>query len=154
MKNIITKVLRYVFALAGIHAVTACYGTPYTEFEVKCDVVDKETHQQVKGIQLTFGTLYSIIDEEGNKVERFSQEKEPLPYNGGVIKKRWTHFSPTNDELHIKLEDIDATDNVQYKDSIYTVSMTKKKEMKLFSSSWYRGTYVADVTLEAEQVKQ
>lgn len=161
MKDIITRISRWLLAAIGVAAVSGCdgdggflpapeYGVPYASFEVKCTMVDSETGAPVKGVRMAAGIFDPYIDEHGNAIEYI--KAEGIESEGGRYTfNGYTDIGELN-ELQIKLTDPDPEKDGHYKDSVYVVPIQKLKDPEK-DDNWYIGTYGADVTLEAEQVK-
>lgn len=163
MKELLNKATRWTLAALGVGTAASCdgpiwgaveYGTPHCNFEVKCKVIDAESGKAVKGIKLSPGYAYTYTDEEGKRVEGFepysdaTQTADGLFEMKGVIHAGHGEF----DELHIRLTDSDPAADGHYKDSIYVISLEKIRDAEK-GSHWNAGTYGADVTVEAEPVK-
>lgn len=163
MRNLIVKLCHRLLAFMGLAGAFSCdggglgfigkdeYGTPHCNFEVKCKVIDSETKSPVKGVVLTPGHAYSHPDENGEKKEDF------FPYSAetsveGAVEMKGTIYAGDYDEIHIRLTDPDPAADGHYRDTIYVVPMEKIKDAEK-GSHWNAGTFGADVTLEAEQVK-
>lgn len=167
MRDIITKISRWVLAAMGFAAVSGCdgeggflpapeYGVPHASFEVKCTMVDSETGAPVKGVKLAAGHNYTFTDENGETRTEFYAINEGTEQENGIYEL----YGITSigqgeyDEIHIRLTDPDPAANGHYKDSIYVVPMQKIKDKdKDKDDHWSDGTYGSEVTLEAEQVK-
>lgn len=154
MKNLFIKFCRVVLPILGFSSLLSCegliinnmvdHGVPHSTFKVKCKVVDSKTKNPVRGIILTPGErdrgdndIFIAISEgvEGDSEGNF--------YLNGICYYNY-------DELHVKLIDLDPLKDGSYKDTIYVVPLTKIRDSK---ENWNKGTYGANVTLEAEQVK-
>lgn len=155
MRNIITKISRWILAAMGFAAVSGCngdgtggimpapeYGVPVASFEVKCTMTDKETGAPVKGVTMTAGGSYTENDGNGNEVERDYICAEAVEHEGGIYIMNGYEDIGSADELQVKLTDPYPEKDGHYKDSIYVVKTDKIDHV-----------FVADVTLEAEQVK-
>ena len=165
MRNIITKISRWVLAAMGFAAVSGCdgeggfmpapeYGVPHASFEVKCTMVDSETGAPVKGVKMATGDTYTFTDENGEAVTEFYEMCEGTERENGVYELYGIKDIGAGeyDEIHIRLTDPDPAADGHYKDSIYVVPMNKIKD-KDKNDNWSVGTYGTEVTLEAEQVK-
>lgn len=164
MKEILIKVCRWALAITGLAAAASCddgpiwgaveYGTPHCDFQVKCRVTDAESGTAVKGVKLTPGYAYTYTNEDGEKVDGFEPYADAVETEDGVFEMNGQIYISNGeyDELHVKLTDLDPAVDGHYKDSIYVVSLEKIKDAPK-GSHWNDGTYGADVTVEAEQVK-
>jgi len=164
MKEIFIKVCRWALAITGLAAAASCddgpiwgaveYGTPHCDFQVKCRVTDAESGAAVKGVKLTPGYAFTYTDENGKEVDGFEPYADAVETGDGAFEMSGKIFISDGgyDELHVKLTDLDPAADGHYKDSIYVVPMVKIKDAEK-GSHWNDGTYGADVTIEAEQVK-
>ena len=164
MKEIISRMCRWTLAMLGVSGVTACnesgggfhdypvmYGTPYCSYEVKCRVIDSETKTPVKGVRLVTGLPDSFtLDDNGNIVKEFSPWDEAVEKgDGGYLM---TGSMAMGESIAVKLEDLDPSAEGHYRDTIYVIPLEKIKESE--NGAWDMGTYGADVTVEAKQIKQ
>lgn len=162
MRDIIIKVCSWLLTAMGLGAISGCnglpfipkseYGTPHCSYEVKCRVVDSEKGSPVKGVKLTPGLKYTATDEAGNKVEQFYPMTEGEISDEGYFEMAGKKYDGEYDELHIRMTDPDPEKDGHYKDSIYVVDLTKIREADK-KDHWSAGTYGADVTLKAEEMK-
>lgn len=164
MKEIISRMCRWALAMLGVSGVTACnesgggfhdspvmYGLPYCSYEVKCRVIDSETKTPVKGVRLVTGLPDSFtLDDNGNIVKEFSPWDEAVEKgDGGYLM---TGSMAMGESIAVKLEDLDPSADGHYRDTIYVIPLEKIKESE--NGAWDMGTYGADVTVEAKQIKQ
>lgn len=117
-------------------------------------MTDAESGAAVKGVKLTPGYAFTYTDENGQEVDGFEPYADAVETGDGVFEMSGKIFISDGgyDELHVKLTDLDPAADGHYKDSIYVVPMEKIKDAEK-GSHWNDGTYGADVTVEAEQVK-
>ena len=164
MKEIISRMCRWTLAMLGVSGVTACnesgggfhdypvmYGTPYCSYEVKCRVIDSETKTPVRGVRLVTGLPDSFtLDDNGNIVKYFNPWDEAVEKGDGVYLMAGS--MAMGESIAVKLEDLDPSADGHYRDTVYVIPLEKIKESD--KGSWHMGTYGADVTVEAEQIKQ
>ena len=164
MRNIIIRICHWLLAAMGLAGAFACdggglsfigrdeYGTPHCTYEVKCRVVDSESAKIVNGITLTPGFIYHRTDGNGNEVEEFYGFEDALQHEDGTYSMVGTRHAGDGDfnEIHIRMNDNDPHSDGHYKDSTYVVPLTQKD--KKGDGNWHFGTFVADVTLEADQI--
>lgn len=164
MKEIISRMCRWTLAMLGVSGVTACnesgegfhdypvmYGIPYCSYEVKCRVIDSETKTPVRGVRLATGFPDSFMpDENGNIIKYFKPLDEAVEKGDGVYLMAGRMHR--DESIAIKLEDLDPSADGHYRDTIYVIPLEKIKESE--NGAWDMGTYGADVTVEAKQIKQ
>ena len=159
MKDLTTRFSKWALAMLGFSSAAACelfdapveYGAPFCHFDVKCRVVNAQTQEPVKGIQMTPGYVHETTHEDGTTSTQFHPLDEAVTSEDGHFRFTGKTFMSSGDfsKLHLQLKDLDPATDGHYKDTVYVVPMQKIKD----GEGWNEGTYSADTTLEAEPVK-
>ena len=157
MKNRFVKICKWLLTIIGFAGTSSCilYGSPYADYEIKCKVIDADTKATIKGIKLTPGIKESYTDENGVNVEYFNDYEggKLVEKSDGTYKLKGITYDIRQETfIDLKLTDPDPSADGHYKDSIYNIPLDKIKDGK--SGSWKIGLYSADVTIEAEPVKE
>lgn len=137
MREIILRTFARLFALMGCTTiVTACYGVPYENFDVKMSgrVTDAQTGQPVKGIQVRM-TVGSRTIGGDNAVQSLSPFESPVCSNtdaDGCFKGEASVYREP-DGVMIECFDVDGEANGTYlpKSKVYTLEDGADADIRL-----------------------
>lgn len=137
--GLLSKISKAFVALLGTLGITSCnraipmvmYGVPYTDFEAKCTVVDSETKERVKNVQVYPVEKYQYRDESGQMVERIKILPGESSYTANgqfVFKGKTSVANGDTTELFVKVVDLNPNEDGHYKDDVYSFKMNKRAE--------------------------
>ncbi|MCM1177303.1 MAG: radical SAM-associated putative lipoprotein [Bacteroidales bacterium] len=151
MKDFLLRLCRMALGILGVASIEACdgepdpgsnimceYGTPYSKFEIKGKVVDKETGKPLTKIEVE---AFTQVRPDGEILLRPIWPKDTTGLDGLIsINGDGMVF---NDNVVLKCRDLDASDG-DYGEVEVTAPLTAVDNEG--AGNWYRGKYVYDAS--------
>lgn len=156
MKDFFLKLCHWALGILGLAAFDACdaisgifataeYGCPYSDYEIKGKVVDKNTGKPLQQIEVEAFTQYEGPD--GQPVLSPVYHKDTTKLDG--IFSMSGQGRVYGNSIILKCRDIDASDG-DYGETEVKVKLTDKDTDN--AGHWYKGTYVYDASeIEMEE---
>lgn len=167
MNRFIKKLYRCSLAFIGLGLVSGCekdsdnsslggplaYGSPYSTFEMKGRVIDRQTGDPVKGVSLTCGYTVMKKGEDGTYI----REYKPIPYSKLPVNEDGTfrmesNFSGHDNLMPVFFTDDDPEADGHYQDNLYMVQMEPVKKYDK-ENAFHTGHYKAK-DVEIKVIKQ
>lgn len=122
--------------MSGCHEGRMEYGTPYSTYEIKAQVVDQD-NLPIEGLQVDVKRESKITNSEG-RVDFAFRDFQPSPQEG----------------IAVAIKDIDGDKNGVVKSQLYQVKISDEDRTGKKKGHWHDGDFKKSVVLKAERTRK